>query len=75
LNHPFNEKKSAAGRKWLRSFLKRHPILSVRTPEAISAARMKGFTSKNVARFFDIYKSELRNVNHQAYKLMKQGLQ
>jgi hypothetical protein len=52
LNHPFNEEKSAAGRKWLWFFLKRHPILSVRTPEGISAARVKGFTSENVASFF-----------------------
>ena len=52
LNHPFKEEKSAAGRKWLRSFLKRHPLLSVRAPEGISAARVKGFTPENVARFF-----------------------
>jgi hypothetical protein len=31
--HPFNQEKSAAGKKWLRSFLKRHPLLSMRTPE------------------------------------------
>jgi hypothetical protein len=69
LNHPFNEEKSAARRKWLRSFLKRRPILSVRTPEGISAARVKGFTSENVAGFFDIYESELRKVNHQTHWL------
>jgi hypothetical protein len=28
-----------------------------------------GFTSENVASFFDIYKSELRNVNYQAYRI------
>jgi hypothetical protein len=37
LKHPFNQEKSATGKKWLRSFLKRHPVLSVRTPEGISA--------------------------------------
>jgi hypothetical protein len=55
LQHPFNQEKSASEKKWLRSFLKRHPVLSLRTPEGISAARVKGFTSENVARFFDIY--------------------
>jgi len=52
LKHPFNPEKSEAGRKWLRSFLKRLPVISMRTPEGISAARAKGFTSENVARFF-----------------------
>jgi len=64
LKYPFNQEKSAAGKKWLRSYFKRHLILSMRTPEGISVARVKGFTSQNVARFFDIYKSELVKVNH-----------
>jgi hypothetical protein len=55
LKHPFNQEKSEAGKKWLRSFLKRHPVMSMRTPEGISAARVKGFTSENFTRFFDIY--------------------
>jgi hypothetical protein len=50
--HPKKKKKSAARKKWLRSCLKRHLILSMRTPEGISVARVKGFTSENVARFF-----------------------
>ena len=41
----------------------------MRTPEGISAARVKGFTSENVARFFDIYESELRKVIHQAHRI------
>jgi hypothetical protein len=52
LKHLFNQQKSAAGKKWFRSFLKRHPILSMRKPEGISAARVKGFTSENVPRVF-----------------------
>jgi hypothetical protein len=27
LKHPFNQEKSAAGKKWLRSLLKRHPVI------------------------------------------------
>jgi hypothetical protein len=29
----------------------------------------EAFTSENVARFFDIYESELRKVNHPAHKI------
>jgi len=49
------------------------PVITMRTPEGISAAQVKGFTSQNVARYFNIYESELRKVNHSV--LMKQGLQ
>jgi hypothetical protein len=31
------------------------PVLSIRTPQGISAARVKAFTPENVAKFFDIY--------------------
>ena len=41
----------------------------MRTPEGISAARVKGFTSENVARFFDIFESELRKVNHPVHRI------
>ena len=43
LKHPFNQEKSVAGKNCFRSFLKRYPVLSMRT-EGISAARVKGFT-------------------------------
>jgi len=68
LKHLFNQENSEAGKKWLRSFLQRHPIISVKTPEGISAARVKGFTSENVARRFDIYESELRKVNRPVHR-------
>ena len=68
LKHPFNQEKSEAGKKWLRYFLERHPVLSTRTPEGISAIRVKGFTVENVARFFDIYESEPRKVNHPVHR-------
>jgi len=41
----------------------------MRTPEGISAAQMKGFTTENVARFFDIYESEIRMVNHPVHRI------
>jgi hypothetical protein len=50
LKHPFNQEKSAAGKKYFRSFLKRQLVLPRRTSEGISAARVKDFISENVAR-------------------------
>jgi hypothetical protein len=41
----------------------------VGTPEVISTARVKGFTSENVARFFDFSESELRTANHPAHRV------
>jgi len=47
----------------------------MRTLEGMSAARVEGFTSENVARFFDIFESELSKVNPSHLMLMKHGLQ
>ena len=69
LKHSFNQEKSEAGKKRLRSILKRHPVISMRIPEGIYASRVKGFTSENAARFFDIYESELRKVNHPVHRI------
>jgi len=46
LKHPFNQEKSDAGKKWLQSFLKRYPVISLRTPEGIPAARVKSLHQK-----------------------------
>ena len=45
----------------------------MRTPEDISAIRVKGFISENVARFVNIYESELRKVNHLAHRISSVG--
>jgi hypothetical protein len=60
----FNVKNEAAGKKWLKGFLKRHAeILSVRLPQGISAARVKSFTKENVNKFFDLLEPELKKIN------------
>ncbi|CAH2011768.1 unnamed protein product [Acanthoscelides obtectus] len=62
LKHPFSCRSAAAGKKWLKSFMSRHPKLSFRKPQGISAARVKGFTKENVQAFFNILGSVLPKV-------------
>jgi len=57
LEHPFKNNK--AGKFWLQSFLKRHPELSVRSPEPTSLVRAVGFNKPVVLKFFELYKEEL----------------
>ncbi|KAK6182566.1 hypothetical protein SNE40_010220 [Patella caerulea] len=57
IKHRFDEDKKMAGKDWVESFLKRHPNLSLTTPEATSAARAKGFNKTAVNKFFDLLES------------------
>lgn len=52
-----------AGKDWLQAFLKRHPTISIRKPEATSIARISGFNKDAVQLFF----SNLNEV-YQKYK-------
>ena len=42
-----------AGIDWFKSFMKRHPELSLRTPEGCSLSRATSFNQHNVKIFFD----------------------
>lgn len=52
LKHPFGEN-GKAGIDWVRGFFTRHPNLSMRRPEATSAARAMGFNKVAVKQFFN----------------------
>lgn len=53
IHHPFNKSKGIAGLDWVTGFRKRHPQISLRVPEATSAARAQGFNRVAVGRFHD----------------------
>ena len=59
INNPFNKQKGGAGKDWLRGFLRRHPTISIRSPEATSIGRAVGFNKPSVDKFFDVYRTEL----------------
>ncbi|XP_026488620.2 uncharacterized protein LOC113395268 [Vanessa tameamea] len=54
LNYPKNwDKYEKAEDDWLSSFLSRHDQISLRTPEATSVARAKGFNRREIGRFYE----------------------
>ncbi|XP_076805471.1 uncharacterized protein LOC143449241 isoform X2 [Clavelina lepadiformis] len=48
-----------AGSDWLSAFMKRHPSLSLRTPESTSLSRATSFNRHNVKTFYDRFASVL----------------
>ncbi|KAK7092313.1 hypothetical protein V1264_008076 [Littorina saxatilis] len=54
INHAFNKEKKTAGKDWYRLFMRRHPEISLRQPEATSFARAEGFNREAVNRYFNL---------------------
>ena len=67
ISHPFKEGK--AGEDWLAGFRKRHPDVSLRTPEPTSIARAKGFNKHQVERFYTLLKEMIDKYNLDASRI------
>lgn len=57
--HKFNLQKGKAGQEWLDGFLRRNKDISLRKPEATSAARAMAFNKPQVQKFFSAYQTLL----------------
>lgn len=64
VDHSFNPDSKLAGMDWFYGFMKRHPTLSVRVPQATSLARAVGFNKPKVLQFFNVYEEELKRFSH-----------
>jgi hypothetical protein len=69
----FSVQQGRAGKKWLCNFMCCHPRLRLRKPQGTSAARVKGFTKANVAKFFNIFVPLLWLNNASPHSLFKYG--
>jgi hypothetical protein len=58
----FCKRNEKAAREWMKNSLRRHPEISVRTPEGLSLSRARGFTPESVAQFF--FNLRIRNGHH-----------
>ncbi|XP_022102801.1 uncharacterized protein LOC110985790 [Acanthaster planci] len=57
--HQFNKIAKRAGYDWLKQFYKRHPQLTTRKPEALSAARARAMNEVVVERYFKLLATTL----------------
>ena len=56
-----SSKNGQAGWYWLKGFLRRHPTISVKSPEALSSYRASGMNRQVVGKWFEDYKSLLES--------------
>jgi len=56
----FPDDKQRAGYYWIKGYLSRHPRVSIKSPEGLSAAQAVGMSKTVIFKWFDSYK-ELMN--------------
>lgn len=69
IKHNFNRNKMAAGKDWLYGFQKRHPEITLRSPESTSAARARAFNKPVVMKFFSLLKDITQQYNYPPHRV------
>lgn len=67
--HSFNSKQKMAGWDWLKGFTQRNPEISLRRPEATSAARARSFNKPQIQKYFELLERALEEVNFDATRI------
>jgi len=79
LKNPFNENRKCAGKAWFVSFMKRHPQLSERKPQALNEARARKLNRSSVEHHFKTLKSvmmiaDVENNPERIYNVDEKGI-
>jgi len=59
----FRDDKQRAGYYWMKGFLSRHPRISVKSPEGLSAARAVGMNKTVIFKWFDSYEDVMNKLD------------
>jgi hypothetical protein len=77
VEHNFSRETHRAGKDWFKGFIKRHPELSIRKPEATSLARAQAFNRPQVSKYFAVLDETMKthNINPlRVYNMDESGL-
>ncbi|KAK9730911.1 CENP-B N-terminal DNA-binding domain [Popillia japonica] len=62
LRHPFSQKNEAAGKKWLKGFFKRHPVLALRNRTASQKLESKALLQKMLIHFLTFWNQQWKEL-------------
>ena len=76
----FSDSKQTAVYYWMKGFLSHHPVLSVKTPEGLQAARASGMNKSVIEKWFASYaalltKPNIKDVPSHIWNLDESGFQ